>query len=132
MAKFMVSIDIVTKNADADTISRILGIPKSVSSHDQGDKRGFHDDTWECTVWRVDSGLPEERPLDEHVEKLLAAVVPAIRSRASHLPVDHAALLNIGVLFEGLTCGVVLRQEFVHRLGEANIGIEVTAYLSST
>lgn len=130
MTKFMVSVDIATKTTDADGIARILGIAKSAASHDKGDKRGFHD-TWDSSVWRMDSGLSGDLPLDEHVEKLLASVAAAIRREASHLPSDYRAVLNIGAVFNAAHCGIALRPDIVKRLGEANIGLEITAYPSS-
>ena len=131
MAEFIVSIDIQTKEMAAAGVSRLLGIPHSSSSHNKGDKRGFHDDTWECTIWRVESGLEGTRPLEEHVEHLLTAVVPVIIRQRHSLPRDFTADLNVGAICDTANCGVTLRPAFLKRLAEANIGLEITAYPAS-
>lgn len=127
MKTLAVSIDLLTKEMDLSEISRILGVPSSNSSHNKGDRRPI-DRVWEMAVWRYESGLEETRPLDEHVEHLLRTVVPAIIREGANLPADRTVLLNIGVFFRTPAAGVAISADHLKRLGDANIGLDLTTY----
>jgi hypothetical protein len=132
MTEFMVSVEIVTREADVAEISRVLGIPGSPSSHNRGDRRGFKGDVWDGAVWKIESGLEGKRSVSDHVSGLLPRVIPALIRERAQLPKDCSVYLNVGAIFHTLTCSVSLSPEHLRQLSEAGISLEVTCYPASS
>src|SRR5258708_424521 len=127
MKKYMVSVEIVTAEMDLSAISRILGIHGSTSSHNKGDRRGLNE-VWDMTTWKLESELEDARPLHDHVDHLLPRALPAIARERARLPKDGHVYLNIGVIFQTVSCGIALSADHLKRISEADMDLDVTTY----
>ena len=80
MKTFNVSLLVESSSMTLDELSLKLGRPHSSGSHTRGEPdRGGP--AWSKTVWRLDSGVSEKAPVQNHLENLKAQFPPG-ESRA--------------------------------------------------
>ena len=101
MKEYIVSLNILTSSsATSEQLSEFLGIPDSMPIHRKID-RGL--------LWRIESDLEKQTPLNEHVNILISRLPSTI----SMCPNDfiQEIYLSIGVFHDSVTCTVSFPNE---------------------
>lgn len=101
---YSATLRVFANNLDFDEISRKLGLSPT-ESHRKGDKRGPRSPGYQHDMWSYSPAIPEDRPLNEHIDALWSAVRPAkaflreMKQRASvdvflgyRSNIDHAGI----------------------------------------
>ena len=126
MPDIIASIYICSPQLSLATLSDITGIGPSSDSHDKGTKRGGHG-IWTDSVLRINSELPKNHPLEEHIESLLVRCrqTGAIdRLRGS----DAKVHLDIAVMFSTANVTLELDPSHAQQIAEFGMGVVISAY----
>jgi hypothetical protein len=70
---YSATLRIFGDSLDFDDITLTLGVPPT-RSHRKGDRRGPRSPPYKHDMWMLSPGLPEQRPLAEHIDTLWAAI----------------------------------------------------------
>ena len=73
--KYRATLRIFGQTRDLDEITRIIGLPPT-HSHRCGDRKSHRSKPFEHDMWSYKSPVPEERPLDVHIQTLWAHIGP--------------------------------------------------------
>jgi Domain of unknown function (DUF4279) len=116
--------------ASAASITESLGIVPT-RSHDAGDPRSKRNPKpWPHAMWGLESDLPKERALHEHLSQLCDAVEPkasALRDLAAHgYELDWFCFIDI----QNGQGGVAIDPEILRRLAALPVVLSLDVYAS--
>jgi hypothetical protein len=105
-------------------VTALLGLDPT-SAHNAGDlnRAGV---PFKSMCWTLQSGLPGDRPLAEHIESLLVWLVPRA-SALRELWLDHMLYFQCGIKTTH-TFGLHLNREHVRQMAVLGIGLDLDGY----
>ncbi len=125
--KYIVSLYCVTSSATLNSLSQIIGIECSPSSHERGapHPKGR---VWDKTHWKLESSLPSSSDLDHHIDDIFGRLSVANVKKAVQQIGDMDVYLDVAVITDLVACSVSLPIEIISTLQELGAAIEVTFY----
>jgi hypothetical protein len=128
--RWMVSIDIVSPDVSLDRLRELIATDPAPGSRSVGaiDHRGRASAK---TVFRIASQLGETAPLAAHLADIFCRVDHTVLIDArSVLPADTIMSLNVGIMYDTVTCSFSLRPDEIQLLSKMAAGLDVTCYPS--
>ena len=105
-------------------VTALLGLEPTVS-HNAGDTNAAGH-AFKGMYWQLNSGLPESRPLVEHVEALLSWLTPRA-SALQELWLENSLYIQCGIKCTH-TFGLHLSREHIRQLAALGIGLDLDGY----
>jgi hypothetical protein len=130
MKEFLVSFVIVSPSMILAEISRWMGTAACSTSIEKG-SLCWNKSRWKQTIWRLESTAGKQASLAEHLQSLFRLLPRRILQKAVKLGDGHHVYIRIGVLYDTLTCGIVIPSEFIRRIGNRGIELELCTYPTS-
>ena len=127
MKKIIASIDITSSVYSLAELSQIAGAVPGESSHDRGSARGASG-TWDESILRIESRIPPDRPIHDHVDNLLQMFKE--REIGARFDEQESAqfYLNVAIMFSTANVSVELSKSQMLEIGERGISLEIAAY----
>lgn len=114
------------KDLDPDQISQRLGVPPDFFV--KKELNNLHD-TNSLPHWQLNSALPPDRDLEEHIYEILKKLAPK-RREFREITEEFQATLYTSVEFAGMeTNGVLLRPRLLLLLGDLGLQLEFLPWL---
>lgn len=114
----------------AAAVTEALGVAPT-NSHEAGERRSERDDRpWVKGMWSLDSDLPWDQPLSDHVDQLCAAVEGSREAltRLGHEGYSMDCFCFVEV--EGGNGGVLLKASTLQRLADLSVELDLDIYPS--
>src|SRR5438552_295830 len=115
----MVSLDILTKAATHEEFSMCFGIDAS-----KFECKSYND----TLIWRIKSNLPDDVSLMDHLSDIFRVAPIHVKKNSGCAEILQAAYINIGVLYNTVTCSVQVSHECILMLNKHGVGLEIVCY----
>ncbi len=129
MRSFFVSLDLLSRQGALSDLTAAMGCPGGTASHDRNTPHPSGR-SWERSLWRLDSTLPESAPLEDRIQALISRSRSLPLKDNPALPADLEKVLNIGVCFNGAETTVSLSPEILAWCAGLGIEVSMSAYPS--
>jgi hypothetical protein len=127
-SEFKVSLMITDESCSPEEITRLTGITPTTTWH-KGEATQGTILLRKTNGWVLQSALPRESPLADHVNSLLTAVEP-FRTQLRELTEKYFSLLACAVYFDQHAPEVHLDARTIAKLGTLNLGLDIDLYCS--
>ena len=127
MKHFMVSLEISTKDYSLQELTRLLGLDGDDISYSIGDIR-FKGEASEYTVWKLESRIPEKAGIVEHLNDIQSIALEKGVFDPGRIPANCSASLDIGILYDTITCSIEIPPNYWKWMAENNISLEIICY----
>jgi hypothetical protein len=112
-------------------VTRSLGV-EPTRSHEAGERRTERDPRpWPKAMWSLDSGLPWERQLDEHLTALCDVLGPKREALRRLAEEEHQLDWFCFVEVQGGQGGIALGPDLLLRMAELPVALDLDIYVSS-
>lgn len=124
MAKFEVSLNVVSLSLALSELANRLGRPPSSGSHSKGDPRGSGQ--FASTVWKLCSSLSDGAAIQEHIKDIARQFPP--QSFIQCVPEGCRVYIDIGLFFDSWNSVVTISHEMLAFINAYKAEIELTCY----
>lgn len=122
----LISIDVITRQASLDDMTKLFGVSPANSSHSKGGMRSPKR-KWMDTLWRFDTGLGEGAPLADHWMEIKKRF-PFKRLVKNDVPSDVSVFLNVGLFTRQSSTSMSLPSDLLRILGKYGVKVEISFY----
>ena len=130
MRKYLVSLEIITKDYSLHELEMLLNFNADSSSHSIGDIRGLGRGglTFDSTILKLHSRITKTADIAEHLSNIHSLISENKVLDMKKIPANCSVLLNIGLLFDSFTCSFTIPPDHWRWMGENNISMDITYY----
>jgi len=126
MKTFSVSLLVRSSSLSLDELTLHLRWDHTGGSHTKGEPHSKDRPPWSETVWRFDSGVSKNAPLQDHLEDLNIRFPPSELRR--NLPENCTVCVDVAIFFDTLTVSASLPHSAVKITDAYGAELEMTCY----
>jgi hypothetical protein len=126
MKHFLVTLEIITQDYSLQELERLLSLDADTDSYSIGDiYRGKPN---KYTAFKLYSRVHESADIIEHLNSIYSMVSEEKVLDIEKIPANCSIDLNIGILYDTVTCSIAIPPDYWKWMGENNISMEIICY----